>query len=111
MSQVITDKVLHLNNESFDQALRAELPVVVDFWAAWCGPCRMLGPSMEQLAQNYSGRAVVAKVNTDENQELAYQYGISSIPNVKIFKQGKEVENIVGAVPYEHLQEALERHL
>jgi len=101
MANAATDTVIHLNSESFDKALHSGQPVLVDFWAEWCGPCRMIGPVIEGLAHEYAGRAIMAKVNVDDNPELAGRYGISSIPNVKIFKNSVEVENIVGAVPAE----------
>ena len=111
MSQAVSDKAIHLNEESFEKILASDVPVVVDFWAEWCGPCRMLGPVVEELAANFAGRAVIAKVNVDENNILAGKLGIFSIPNVKIFKNRKEVENIIGAVPYGVLSKALEKHL
>ncbi len=111
MSAIATDKVVHLNKNSFSTAINSSQPVVVDFWAEWCGPCRMVGPVLEELAGDYAGRAVIAKVNVDENQSLAAQYGINSIPNIKIFKNGKEVENIVGAVPKNVFQQAIDKHI
>lgn len=106
-----SDAIIHLNVDSFDEAIAADKPVVVDFWAEWCGPCRMIAPVLDELAGDYEGKATVAKVNVDENQELAGRFGITSIPNIKIFKKGVEVENIVGATPKATLQAAIERHL
>jgi thioredoxin 1 len=85
---------------NFDQeVLKSELPVLVDFWAPWCGPCRMVGPSVEELAEELSGKLKVVKVNTDENQEVAIKYGIRSIPTLGIFKGGNMVDGLIGAVP------------
>ena len=111
MANAATDTVIHPNSESFDRALHAGQPVLVDFWAEWCGPCRMIGPVLEDLAQEYAGRAIIAKANVDENPQLASRFGISSIPNVKIFLSGEEVENIIGAVPAEYFRQALDKHI
>ena len=82
-----------------EKVLKSSLPVLVDFWAAWCGPCRMVAPALEQLAQEYEGRAVIAKVNVDEEGELAARYGIMSIPAVFLFKNGELAQKSIGAKP------------
>ena len=88
------------NDSNFQQeVLNSELPVVVDFYADWCGPCKMIGPVIEQLAEAYAGKIKVGKVNVDENMELASQYRIMSIPAVMFFKDGKVQDQIIGAVP------------
>jgi thioredoxin 1 len=93
---------------NFDQeVLKSDIPVIVDFWAPWCGPCRMVAPVMEQLATEYEGRIKVVKVNTDENQQVAYKYGIRSIPTIGIFKGGEVVDGVIGAVPKHFLEEKL----
>ena len=111
MARMTADKVVHLDRRSFASAIKSELPVMVDFWAEWCGPCRLMGPVLDDLAKAYAGRAVIAKVNVDENRELAEEYNITAIPNMKIFKDGRVVENIVGAVPIERLRPPLDRHV
>lgn len=103
--------VVNLTVESFDEVINGDLPVLVDFWAAWCGPCKMIGPIIEELAADNEGKAIIAKVNVDDAGEVAQRYGITSIPNIKIFKNGVEVENVVGATPKATMQKALDRHL
>lgn len=91
--------------------LDSELPVLVDFWAPWCGPCRMVAPVVEEIAQQYEGKVKVVKLNTDENPQIASQYGIRSIPTLMVFKDGQKLEMVVGAVPKTTLSNTLERHL
>ena len=93
---------------NFDQeVLKSEIPVLVDFWAPWCGPCRMVGPSVEELAEELTGKLKVVKVNTDENQEVAIKYGIRSIPTLGIFKDGNMVDGLIGAVPKQTIKNKL----
>jgi thioredoxin 1 len=99
-----------ITDANFEQVvLRSSVPVMVDFWAVWCGPCKMIAPHVAALAQEFGGRAVVGKLNVDENPRVAGQYGIMSIPTLLIFKGGKVVDQIVGAQPAQALRQRLSR--
>ena len=101
----------HYNKESFDKSLSVGKLMMVDFWANWCGPCRMLGPVVEQLADQYEGKAEVGKVDVDEQGELAMRYGVMSIPTVIFFKDGKEIDRKVGVMPGDAFVQTLEKNL
>ena len=103
--------VVKLNSSSFDNFLKTNLPVVVDFWADWCMPCRIMGPVMAKLAKDYAGKALFGKVNVDQDSAIASRYGIMSIPHFLILKNGAIVEKIVGAVGRGPLENALKKHL
>ena len=94
-----------------EEVLKSEHPVLVDFWAEWCGPCRMIGPVVEEMASEYAGKAKIGKVNVDHNPEVSVKYGIRSIPALMIFKDGQVVDQIIGAVPKTHLTKQLEAQL
>ena len=103
---------LELTDSNFEElALKSDKPVMVDFWAEWCGPCRMVGPVVEELAKEYDGKAVVGKVNVDNNPQVAMKYGIRSIPTILFLKNGDVVDRSVGAVPKSQLSQKLEGQL
>lgn len=105
-------QALEVTDESFSRdVLQSEIPVLVDFWAIWCGPCKMIGPIVEEIAAEKSGKIKVAKVNVDENRQVANQFGIRSIPTLLLFKQGKVVEQIIGVLPKPTLLNKIEPHL
>lgn len=104
-----TDLVI-LQDSTFDQeVLKSDIPVLVDFWAVWCGPCKAIAPSVEELARQYKGKVKVAKMDVDEHQQVPQQYGIRSIPTLLLFKGGRVVDTIVGAVPKSKLEESLKK--
>ncbi len=94
-----------------DIVLNSDMPVLVDFWAEWCGPCRMVGPAVEQLSKSLGGKVKIVKLNVDENQEIAVKYGIHSIPSLLLFKDGNEIARTVGAAPKEAYQKFIEESL
>lgn len=103
--------IIEANASTFDSLLDNELPVVIDFWAPWCGPCRMLSPVVDEIAGELEGKIVVAKCNVDENQDLAMRYGVMSIPTVVMLKDGAEVMRSVGAVPKPKLKGDIEANI
>ena len=101
-----------ISNDNFTtEVIESEIPVVVDFWAEWCGPCKMIGPLLEKLSEDYAGKIKIAKVNVDENGELAQKYSVVSIPMLLLFKNGEVINQQVGAVPRETIESMFKDHI
>ncbi|NTV06517.1 MAG: thioredoxin [Chlorobiaceae bacterium] len=108
----MSGKYLVATDQNFkSEILDADKVALVDFWAAWCGPCKMLGPVIEELAGDYEGKAVIAKLNVDENPNTAAQYGIRSIPSLLVFKNGQVVDQMLGAMPKNMISKKLDEHI
>lgn len=107
-----SDKVLHVTDQDFDErVIKGTGLILVDFWAEWCGPCRMVAPILEELAVEYEGQITVTKLNVDENRETAARFGIRSIPTILLFKDGSQVEQIIGALPKSTIKAKVQQHL
>lgn len=105
-------KPIEITEETFEQeVLKSSIPVLVDFWAVWCGPCKAVEPIVEEIAEEYNGKLKVGKVNVDASHQVSMQYGIRSIPTLLLFKDGKVAEQIVGAAPKKILTERISKHL
>ena len=107
-----SDKIITLTDQNFQEEIKAsDLPILVDFWAEWCAPCRMIAPMLEEIAEEYAGRLRVGKLNVDQNRSMAAQFGVMSIPTLILFKDGQIVEQMIGAQPKENLVRVLESAL
>jgi thioredoxin 1 len=105
MREVAMNEPIHVNDQNFERTvLKSPIPVLVDFWAPWCGPCRMVAPSLETLAKEFAGQILIAKVNTDENPQWAIHYGVQGIPTMLFFREGKVIFEQVGALPLPNLR-------
>ena len=104
--------LLHVTDGNFDEEIvKADIPAMVDFWAEWCGPCKMVGPTVEALAKEYDGKVKIAKMNVDENRETPARFGIRNIPTLILFKDGEVAQTIIGAQTKDHLEEELKKLL
>ena len=107
-----SDKVVHVTDQDFDEhVIKAKGLILVDFWAEWCGPCRMVAPILEDLAVEYEGQVTVTKLDVDENQQTAARFGIRSIPTILFFKDGSKVEQVIGALPKSTIKVKVQQHL
>lgn len=108
----MSEGVLEVTSSNWDnEVIKAQGVVMIDFWAAWCGPCRMISPTVEELAKEYSGKIKVFKLNTDDNSEIASRYKIMGIPTIMFFKDGIKIDQIVGVVPKQHLKAKIDSFL
>ena len=112
MAETTSTAVQQVSDADFEKTvLQGGKPTLVDFWAPWCGPCRIIGPMIEELAPTYQGKAIIAKMNVDDNPMVAQKFGITSIPTLMMFKGGRMVDRIVGAMPKSELQKFIDRNL
>ena len=106
----MAEEILHLNDANFDSTVKSSQKLVVDCWAAWCGPCKMLAPTFEALAKDYNGKVAFAKLDTDESPKTAMALGIHSIPTLIFFKDGKQVDRLTGAHPRANIEAIIKKH-
>jgi len=107
-----SDKIVKLSDDNFEaEVLKSDTPVLVDFWAEWCGPCKMVAPLLDEMAEEMHGKVRIAKLNVDENQKIAYQFQVQSIPTFILFKDGKMADRMLGAMPKSAFQSFIDRNL
>lgn len=111
MAEQTPAEPVHVTDDEFDDFVEDHDLVLVDFWAEWCGPCKMLEPTIEELAEEYQGKVVFAKLNTDENPRTAQRFGVMSIPTMMVFQGGQRVDQLVGAMPKNDIKQRLDKHL
>ncbi|MCX6054423.1 MAG: thioredoxin [Chloroflexi bacterium] len=108
----MVEEPIHVSDEAFNKVvIQSTIPVIVDFWAPWCGPCKMVGPILDKIAKEYSGKIIIAKVNTDENPENAMKYGVQGIPTMLFISEGKVIHRQVGALPESSIRLAVDQFL
>lgn len=112
LENTMSDKVIHSTDSMFEhEVLKSEIPVLVDFWAEWCGPCRMISPLLDSIAEEYEGRLLIVKIDVDSNNEIPQRYGVRGIPTLVMFKDGASVGDKVGALSKAQLVQFIEEHL
>ena len=107
----VLDKPIHVTDDDFDKVVKENRYVVVDFWAEWCRPCHAIAPTIDELAKRYAGKVVFAKINSDENQKKFQEYGVMGIPTLLFFRDGKLVDQVIGAMPKAQLEQRVVKHL
>lgn len=103
--------VVSITDAEFDSVIQSDTPVLVDFWAEWCGPCKAIAPTLDALSTEFDGKVKIVKLNVDENQETAAKFGIRSIPTLKLFKNGEEIDMVVGGLPKQEFVDFLNKHI
>ncbi len=106
----MTDQPFHVTDANFEETIKKNKVVFIDFWATWCGPCRALAPTIEEVAKEYAGKAVIGKLDVDENPATAEKFQVFSIPTMIVFKDGQEVERLVGLCPKRNIENAINKH-
>lgn len=107
---MLTDQPFHVTDANFEETIKKNKVVFIDFWATWCGPCRALAPTIEEVAKEYAGKAVIGKLDVDENPATAEKFQVFSIPTMIVFKDGQEVERLVGLCPKRNIENAINKH-